>query len=72
MKIITNIIIFIAIIIIGTWLLDKMYNANMSVYCNKLQLQAKEYDDNPHFYITSLDYKECSEVHGIIINANIK
>lgn len=49
--------------------LDHAYNASMHNHCMKLQQQSTEYSN---FFISELDYKECSEVYNITINATIK
>ena len=67
-----KIIIITLLVIAGVYGVGKAYDIHMQSYCMKLQAQAEEFKDNPHYYITSLDSKECKEVYGITINAIIK
>lgn len=67
-----KILLIILLVIAGVYGMGQAYDNHMHAYCTKLSLQAEEYADNESFYITALDYKECSEVYDITINANIK
>lgn len=62
-------IIIALFVIASVFAIDYAYNASMHNYCLKLERQSTEYE---HFFISELDYKECSEVYNITINATIK
>ncbi len=70
----TFIKIAVATIILGVAyvMMTSGYDKSMIVHCTTLQNQAVENAENPHYYVTSLDYNECKEVYGIEIDAPIK
>lgn len=55
----------------GAWLFGKAYDAHMTQYCTSLKAQAEEYKNEPLYFISELDHKECGEVYDIHINAHV-